>query len=71
MNGFVKQAAAGIGVVPGSWIVARIGDYTGGGQADILWRKPSTGDTIIWQMEGFTKVAAQSVGVVPAQWQVQ
>jgi hypothetical protein len=51
--------------------VARVADYDGSGQADILWRYPSTGNTIIWEMSGLSKVAAQSIGSPPSAWQVE
>ncbi|MDH3792283.1 MAG: FG-GAP-like repeat-containing protein, partial [Rhodospirillales bacterium] len=46
------------------------GDFDGDGNADLLWRNVSTGNTVIWLMEGTAKLAAQPIGVVPPVWQV-
>jgi len=46
------------------------GDFDGDGNADVLWRNTTTGNTIIWLMEGTRKRAARSIGIVPVVWQV-
>ncbi|MDH3970513.1 MAG: hypothetical protein OEU56_26240, partial [Rhodospirillales bacterium] len=71
MNGFTKEAGASIGSTSSDWAVARLGDYNGGGQADILWRNTSTGGTVVWQMNGLAQEAVQSIGNVSGTWDVQ
>jgi hypothetical protein len=71
MNGSTVEAASVIGTVATSWKVVRLGDYDGGGQADILWRNSGSGNNVIWQMNGFTREIGQSIGIVAGAWEVQ
>ena len=72
MDGSSKVATSLIGTVdPAIWLVARLGDYDGGGQADILWRNAATGGTVIWQMNGLAREAAAAIGSPPPAWQVE
>jgi CSLREA domain-containing protein len=54
------------------WQIQQVGDFDGGGMADVLWRERNTGSTYLWLMNG-TTVAGQ--GYTTAQtdtaWQVQ
>jgi hypothetical protein len=53
-----------------NWQVAALGDYSGDGKADILWRNSSTGDTYFYLMDGLT-IASESYGRnVPSAWKV-
>ena len=60
MNGSTIELSAsptvqGNAVSPGaSWSVAGIGDFTGDGEADILWRNSSTDTLAMWLMNGST-----------------
>ena len=60
MNGSTIESSAsptvqGNAVSPGaSWSVAGIGDFTGDGEADILWRNSSTDTLAMWLMNGST-----------------
>ena len=44
-----------------------MGDYNGGGQADILWHRPSDASVAIWQMNGFVIDDAAVIGR-PVGW---
>ena len=46
------------------------GDFDGDGKADLLWRNPATGQTIVWLMDGDTKLAEGSIGTVPTAWEI-
>jgi hypothetical protein len=46
-------------------------DFNGDGKADLLWRNPSDGTTIIWLMDGSTRLAAQSIGKVSPEWSIE
>ena len=60
MNGSTILSTAtptyqGSAVSPGSsWSVAGIGDFTGSGDADILWQQSTTGTLAMWLMNGST-----------------
>ena len=71
MSGWLKEDAATIGVIGGSWEIVRTGDFDGDGKADILWRNKSDGNTVIWQMDGLTKAASGSIGSVGLEWQIR
>ncbi len=71
MNGFATEAAQSIGAPAADWQTASVGDFSGGGQSDILWRSMTTGNTVIWQMNGFVRESASSVGMPSTQWQVR
>ena len=47
----------------------RLGDFNGGGTADILWRH-NTGTTAIWLMNGTQVVAGPVIGNVPVDWHI-
>jgi hypothetical protein len=42
-----------------------VADYTGGGQADILWHHATRGDVWIWTMTGPIRISETWVGTVP------
>ncbi len=46
------------------------GDFDGDGNADVLWRNTSDGNTFVWLLEGTERRAAQSIGTVPLVWEV-
>ncbi|MDH3594830.1 MAG: VCBS repeat-containing protein, partial [Rhodospirillales bacterium] len=46
------------------------GDFDGDGKADLLWRNPATGQTIVWLMDGDAKLAEGSIGTVPSKWEI-
>ena len=72
MNGTAVTSAGYLPPISLDWQVQQVGDFDGGGKADILWRDRSTGATYLWLMNG-TAVAGQ--GYTAAQtdisWQIQ
>ena len=42
------------GGVPLNWQIAGIGDMTGDGKADVIWRNGSNGAVAVWVMNGTT-----------------
>ena len=46
------------------------GDFDGDGKADLLWRNPATGQTVVWLMDGDAKLAEGSIGTVPSTWEI-
>ena len=57
--------------VNGPWQIAGVGDFTGDGKADILWRQTNSGQTSIWQMNGASATATTLLSAkAPADWEV-
>jgi hypothetical protein len=46
--------------------VAGVGDYTGNGTDDILWRNSGTGQTVEWLMSGGAPASGASLLTDPA-----
>jgi hypothetical protein len=73
MIGTQVSSAVDLGVVPGGWAIAGIGDFNGDGKSDILWRN-SNGDTSIWLMTGSglqVQVSSTTdLGFIPMSWSV-
>jgi serralysin len=59
-----------IGVVPGTWSPAGVGDYTGDGTEDLLWRDAVSGEVGFWAMREGQIMGWQSLGTVPLDWQL-
>ncbi|HEY0996708.1 MAG TPA: FG-GAP-like repeat-containing protein, partial [Gemmatimonadaceae bacterium] len=54
-----------------AWQVVASADFTGDGQADLVWQNGVTGDVGIWPMTGATWSGQHlALGAVPTQWQV-
>jgi hypothetical protein len=45
-------------------------DFNGNGEADLLWRNPTTGENGLWEMNGFGIQAAQALPGAGAPWQI-
>ncbi|MBW4521099.1 MAG: VCBS repeat-containing protein [Scytolyngbya sp. HA4215-MV1] len=76
MNGVNAIATVNVGpaVVGANWQIEAAADFTGDGQADILWRDHGTGNQVIWQMNHTTAVATiNNVGptVTDANWKIE
>ena len=53
MNGATVSSAVGVGSVPTTWSIALVGDFSGDGMSDLLWRDTG-GNTAMWFMNGVT-----------------
>jgi autotransporter passenger strand-loop-strand repeat protein len=62
----------GLSVIPSTMSVAQVGDFTGDGRADILWRNSGNGDAYLWLSNPGSTVSftGQDLGVVPASFQI-
>jgi hypothetical protein len=45
-------------------------DFNGNGEADLLWRNPTTGEDGLWEMAGFGVQAAQALPSAGPPWQI-
>jgi len=74
MDGTTRVKAVGIqSVAPQlGWDIVGVGDFTGEGSADILWRNRNTGENGYWEMNGASLIQAHSIDPVPVSsgWQV-
>jgi hypothetical protein len=55
------------------WQIAAIGDYTGDGKTDLLWRSTSQGSVYVYVATGSPGVATFQAGYVttqPPDWQI-
>jgi hypothetical protein len=73
MNGFVPQETILIGqrepppYPSPDWHIAGVADFTGDGQADLLWDNWRTGQIGYWPMSGTNPVRMVSIGYVPVE----
>jgi hypothetical protein len=52
----------GQAVTPDStWNIVEVGDFTGGGNSDIIWQQSTTGALLEWQMNGAQIVSSQTI----------
>jgi len=73
MNGLAVGAGSGAsqGLPDVNWRIAGIGDFSGDGKADILWRHGVTGGNALWTMNGKTRLSAAAVrGVGVGNWAI-
>ncbi|RMH34373.1 MAG: VCBS repeat-containing protein, partial [Nitrospirae bacterium] len=43
----------------------------GDGKADLIWRKPATGNTVIWFLDGATLASAAHFGITDPAWEIR
>ena len=53
--------------MPTTWRVEDMGDYTGDGKADMLWRHTTTGAFRLWEMDGGSLVSSSQLTVDGAE----
>jgi hypothetical protein len=56
--------------VPGEWSIEGVADFSGNGEADILWRNQLTGHNIFWLFDSATGISARHLLHVPGDWQI-
>lgn len=72
MNGTAVISSGYLPPIDLDWQVQQVGDFDGGGKADILWRERGSGTTYLWVMNG-TAIASQGYTASQADngWQIQ
>ena len=70
MNGLTQlEPTQSLGSVTPDWSVAGIGDFSGNGQEDMLWRN-TTGQDAIWFMDGNQVTSQQYTNSATPDWSV-
>ena len=75
-SGYAGFNGQDLGVVSPSWTIQQVGDFSGDGKDDVLWRN-ANGDISIWHANnslgftGFTGFTGQDLGVVSPSWTIQ
>jgi hypothetical protein len=69
-NGTVSKVAV-IGAASTNWTIAGVGDFSGDGTADILWRDGSTGRLADWTMQNGTISNVAIIGSAATNWQIR
>jgi Ca2+-binding RTX toxin-like protein len=67
----VGTANLSLSPIDTQWRIVGIGDFTGDGKPDILWRHQTAGLTSLWQMNGVSAVATTLLPVqVGLEWRI-
>ena len=53
-----------------NWTIAGLGDFSGDGRADVLWRNQVTGLAYIWFMDGTQNVGGGPVAFAGLDWAI-
>jgi len=69
MNGSSVLSAGSVAAIPSTYSIVGQHDFTGGGDADLLWRDTS-GNLYMWFMNGLTLSSSANLGNVPTTWTV-
>jgi hypothetical protein len=74
MNGLGIKAEGGVAhaLVPNDWHIQGVGDFSGDGKSDILWRQDGSGQVYVWEMNGLQVTAEGAVAhaPVPSEWHI-
>jgi FG-GAP-like repeat len=71
MNGFAAQSVQTLGGTAPQWLNAGIGEFTGDGQSDLLFRNVNTGEIATWGVSNNTlSTAPQVLGSTSAQYHI-
>jgi hypothetical protein len=60
-----------LGSVSSAWQFAGIGNFTGTGTSDILWRNTATGEVDIWLITNDQIVGRNAISAASTAWQPQ
>jgi len=69
MNGSAISSSGSVAAIPNTYAIIGQRDFTGTGDADLLWRDTS-GNLYMWFMNGPTMTASANLGNVPSVWTV-
>ena len=68
MNGATIAASTTIANPGTAWQVKAVGDLTGDGRADIVWRNTTDGSVVEWTMNGPTIASSAAVSNPGLEW---
>jgi hypothetical protein len=51
--------------LPVGWEVRAVADFSGDGKPDVLWRRASTGEDVIWVIDGAVITSAAALPAIP------
>lgn len=64
-------SAGTLGTMDNTWTVAAIGDFSGDGKSDILWKKTSSNFYAEWIVDGSLVTSQNMLGTIPSDWKVE
>ena len=72
-NGLTLGSTATIATVPDpTWAIKGVGDVSGDGQADLVWRNSTTGEVGVWLGNGLTLGSTGTIANgLAGEWQIQ
>ncbi|MEQ9400568.1 MAG: FG-GAP-like repeat-containing protein [Longimicrobiales bacterium] len=70
MDGTSVRQGASLSSVPTRWTMDVSADFSGDGNADIVWTNRSTGLRYVWYMEGTSDVGGGTLGTVAPNWTI-
>ncbi|MEP0916501.1 DUF4347 domain-containing protein [Leptolyngbya sp. DQ-M1] len=57
--------------IPIDWVIQGIGDFSGDGSPDLIWRNRRTGETAMWLLNGTQVTSGLFLPKVDTSWQIQ
>jgi len=66
----VVSDVIGLPTIPVQWHIVGVGDFDGGGNADLVWENISTGQRSIWYMKNGVVTSTFTLPMTPLTWNI-